>query len=402
MKPEKKMFCKPTTWNGRKGFSLGNGVAHLTTLTGGGHIAEFQLENPDGSRGVSPLWVPPWKTIEPHQYNEKLHKKTYGTITEGKLLSGIVGHNICLDYFGSPSVEEAALGMSQHGEAPWSKWAKSKISQTDQRLALEMSVRLPVAGLHFSREIELRKDESVVYFKETVRNQRKSDHFFHWTQHITLGPQFLSQQNSSVALPGTRAITYPHGYDEGRALLTSNEEFNWPNAPVSAGGKVDLTRPFPHKGLGFVVAVLLDKNKTLGYVAALNRKLGLLIAYCFKRSDFPWVAIWEENLGIAAKPWKQRTQARGLEFSTTPLPVLRREAFFSGRLFDEPTLTAIPALGTKTAHYVALLTKIPDDFGDIRDIELTGGAIQIHGRQKNRLVAVPASGLNDFLIDDPQ
>jgi hypothetical protein len=392
MNPRKKMICKAATWNGRKAYTLGNNVVRLTTLTGGGHIAEFQLTNSDGSHSVSPLWVPPWKSIEPHEYNEKRHKREYGTITEGKLLSGIVGHNICLDYFGSPSVEEAKLGMSQHGEAPWSKWTRSRVTQTQQKLALEMSVRLPVAGLRFSREIELRKDEPVVYFTETVRNERKSDHFFHWTQHVTLGPQFLSSEDSLVALPGARAITYPHGYDEGRALLTSNEEFEWPNAPLLKGGKIDLTRPFLRKGLGFVVATLIDKKRNLGFVAAVNHKLGLLIAYCFKRSEFPWIAIWEENLGIAAAPWKQRTQARGLEFSTTPLPVLRREAFFSGRLFDEPTLTAIPALGKKTVRYAALLTNVPNDFGEVRDIQVTGDRIEILGN-RNKIVTVQSSGL---------
>ncbi len=399
MKP-KTLFCKPTTWNGRKGYILGNNVVRLTTLTGGGHVAEFQLENPDGSRSVSPLWVPPWKTIDPHQYREKVHKRAYGTITEGKLLSGIVGHNICLDYFGSPSAEEAKLGMSQHGEAPWSKWTKRKISQGRDRTALEMSVRLPAAGLRFSREIELRKNEPVIYFTETVRNERKVDHFFHWTQHITLGPQFLSAEDSSVALPGVRAITYPHGYDEGRALLASGQEFQWPNAPLVEGGDIDLSRPFLRQGLGFVVAVLLDKDNDFAFVAAVNRKLGLLIAYCFKRTDFPWVAVWEENLGIAAAPWKQRTQARGLEFSSTPLPLLRREAILSGRLFDEPTLTSIPALGTKTVKYLALLTPIPDNFGDVRDIRLSDGKLRVYGKSTENPLILRASNTEYFMDFD--
>ena len=150
----------------------------------------------------------------------------------------------------------------------------------------------------------------MVYFKETVRNRRKSDHFFHWTQHVTLGPQFLTP-DSSISLPGTKALTYLHGYDEGRALLSSNQVFEWPKAPLLQGGKIDLTRPFLRRGLGFVVATLLDKKSNIGFIAAVNRKLGLLIAYCFKRTDFPWVAIWEENLGIAAMPWNRRTQARG-------------------------------------------------------------------------------------------
>jgi hypothetical protein len=394
MKPSSELFCKKSEWRGRKAYAIGNSVVRLTTLTGGGHIAEFQLED---SPRVSPLWVPPWRTIEPHQYQEKKHKRDYGTITEGKLLSGLVGHNICLDYFGSPSVEEAKQGLSQHGEAPWSKWSEREVSRSSQRAALELSVRLPVSGLRFSREIELRKGESVAYFKETVLNEKKADHFFHWTQHITLGLPFLSPGDARVSVPGTKGITFPHGYDEGRALLTSNEEFRWPNAPLLEGGDVDLTRPFLRQGLGFVVAVLLEKKRNGGFVAAVNPKLGLLIAYCFKRSDFPWVAIWEENMGIAGPPWKQRTRARGLEFTTTPLPLLRRDAFLSGRLFDEPTLTWVPAMGSKTVHYLALLTRVPEDFGNVTDINLADNQVLIQGSSQKDPVAVKASGIEKIL-----
>jgi hypothetical protein len=394
MKPSAGLFCKKSVWRGRKAYSLGNNVVRLTTLTGGGHIAEFQLED---SPTVSPLWVPPWRTIEPHQYQEKRHKRDYGTITEGKLLSGLVGHNICLDYFGSPSVEEAKQGLSQHGEAPWSRWSENNISRSPQHAALELSVRLPVSGLRFSREIELRKGESVAYFREIVRNEKKADHFFHWTQHITLGLPFLSPDEALVSIPGTRGITYPHGYDEGRALLSSNEEFQWPNAPLLEGGNVDLTRPFLRKGLGFVVGVLLEKKRDVAFVAAVNPKLGLLIAYCFKRRDFPWVAIWEENLGIAAPPWKQRARARGLEFSTTPLPVLRKDTFLSGRLFDEPTLTYVPAMGHKTVHYLAVLAKVPKDFGNVTDIDLADNQVLINGSSTKQLVVVKASGISKIL-----
>jgi hypothetical protein len=396
MKTANPLFCKPASWQGRKGYVVANNVIRLTTLTGGGHIADLHLEDSADS-SASPLWVAPWRTIDPHQYREKGHAQEYGTITEGKLLSGLVGHNICLDYFGSPSVEEAKQGLSLHGEAPSSKWQKTGISLSQRRVALSLSVKLPVSGLRFSREIELRKDEPVVYFNEVVRNERNADHFFHWTQHITLGLPFLSPDDAEVAIPGTKGLTYPHGYDEGKALLASNQKFRWPNAPLAKSGTVDLRRPFLRKGLGFVVALLLDKKKELGFVAAVNRKLRLVIAYCFKRSDFPWVAIWEENMGIAAAPWKQRTRARGLEFSTTPLPLLRREAFLAGRLFDEPTMACVPALGKKTVQYVALLTRVPNGFDRIRDIELREKQFLIHGAGK-QTVAVPASG-GEKLLD---
>src|SRR3954452_6230608 len=97
------LFCRRTTWQRRKAYEIGNEAIRLIALCGGGHIADLRLLNgPD----VSPLWVPPWPTIEPYEYKETSHKNIYGTITEGKLLSGLAGHSICLDYFGSPSEEE--------------------------------------------------------------------------------------------------------------------------------------------------------------------------------------------------------------------------------------------------------------------------------------------------------
>ena len=137
---------------------------------------------------LNPLWVPPWKSIEPYQYRAEKHAAIYGPSNEGKLLSGIAGHNICLDYFGPPSEEEAAQGLSTHGEAPSAQWQKTKLRATSQEVSLTLAVPLPVAGLRFSREIRLRRGESVAYFTETVINEKKADHFFHWTQHVTLSP----------------------------------------------------------------------------------------------------------------------------------------------------------------------------------------------------------------------
>jgi hypothetical protein len=396
----RKLFCRRIAWQGRKAYALGNGNVSLTALCGGGHIADMRLVNgPD----LSPLWVPPWPTIEPYEYFEKKHGDVYGSITEGKLLSGLAGHNICLDYFGSPSPEEAAQGLSQHGEAPSSKWRANQISVSDRRALLELEVKLPVAGLEFSRKMCLKGSQPIIYFTETVHNLRKADHFFHWTQHVTLGPQFLQEGQSSVALPGERAITFPHGYDEGKALLASNSEFLWPKAPLAEGGTVDLTSPFLRKGLGFVVAVQLSKDKEFGFIAAVNRALGLLIAYCFKRIDFPWVAIWEENLGIAAAPWKQRTQARGLEFSTTPLPVPRREAFMSGHLFGQATQTVVPALSSKTVAYVALLSRVPKGFQNLKDVEVHSNHISVLGDSPSEQIVIHAPAIRwHFSYKDDQ
>lgn len=383
-------------WRGREAYALSNTAIRLVTLTGGGHITEFGLAQEDPP--VSPLWNPPWETMEPYTYRAGRHASRYGSITEGKLLSGIAGHSICLDYFGSPSAEEAHHGLSQHGEAPSARWVAGRPRVTNTEAALNLRVRLPAARLDFDRELTLGGDEPVVYFRETVTNLAKADHFFHWTQHVTLGPPFLATNDVTVSLPGTLGMTFPNGYDEGKALLRSGEEFTWPDAPKNPGGTMDLTRPLSQEGLGLVAGVLLDANTDLGFIAAVNRRLNLLIAYCFRRADFPWVTIWEENKAIAAAPWRSQTVALGLEFGTTPLPVPRRDNFISGGpLFGVPTTAFVAARGRNIVHYAALLAKTPQRFTRVRSIAFEGEAIAIAGEPEDEPIRVKASRLQELL-----
>ena len=38
-------------------------------------------------------------------------------------------------------------------------------------------------------------------------NEKKADHFFHWTQHVTLSPPFLGHDTSRIAISATRGRT---------------------------------------------------------------------------------------------------------------------------------------------------------------------------------------------------
>src|SRR5246127_1958919 len=113
-------------YRGRRASSIENNSLRVTVLHEGGHIAEIL----DKSSGVNPLWTPPWPSIEPSTYSLEKHPE-YGNDAESKLLSGLMGHNLCLDLFGGPSPEEAAAGMTVHGEA---SLAPYKISFTDREL----------------------------------------------------------------------------------------------------------------------------------------------------------------------------------------------------------------------------------------------------------------------------
>jgi hypothetical protein len=381
-----------TKWRNRPGFCLNNGVVQLTALTGGGHIADFRLLDP-AVRAVNSLWEAPWPTMDPGKFRSDLGKnvRKYGSAPVGKFLAAFTGHAVCADYFGGPSEAEAAQGLGLHGEAANSRWKLMDLTQGKAGTRLSLGVRLPTAGLRFRRELRLHRGESVVYVEEKVNNERAQDHFFHWTQHVTLGPPLLHPYESVIALSGSRAVTWPHGY-EGASLVRDNEEFTWPAAPAIGGGRVNLAHPFARDGKGFVAAVLLDPQREIGFVAALNWRLGLLLGYCFRRSDFPWVAIWEENRARAGSPWGGKTRARGVEFGSTPMPVGKEETFARGSLFDTATFRRIPAKSELRAPYVAFLSKVSSNWRSIRDIQLREDRIVVWEERGGQL-ELQAGGL---------
>ena len=388
------LLCTRTSWQQREAYVLENDLIRLVSLTGGGHLAEFRLREPSGTLGLNPLWIPPWKTIEPYRYKGKLHAHRYGPPVSGRTISGIAGHNLCLDYFGTPSVDEVKQGLSIHGEAPTLRWRKTRSRTTANQAVLELSVRLPIAGLKFARQITLRQGEPVAYFRETVRNERRADHFFHWVQHVTLGPPFLTHDESRIYVSAKRGRTFPHGY-EGKALLESSRDFHWPHAPAAGNDTVDLSEPFIRAGLGFVATLLLDTQRDVEFVAALNRQHHLLFGYCFRRRDFPWIAIWEENQARTEAPWNGCCQARGLEFGSTPFPVGRQEAFANGPLFNAPRFSIVPSRGRKTAEYVAFLIRVPEDFNEVLDVRLSTNNIEVRGSAggKRQTLRIRADGL---------
>ena len=99
-------------FHNRRAVQIENDSVRLTVTIEGGHVAEIFHK----ALGVNPLWIPPWASIEPSTYSLAAHPE-YGNDAESKLLSGIMGHNLCLDLFGAPSAEEARAGMTVHGEA---------------------------------------------------------------------------------------------------------------------------------------------------------------------------------------------------------------------------------------------------------------------------------------------
>lgn len=387
-----------TAWRGRRACRLANGQIELVTLLGGGHLASLRLTAADEARRVNVLWEAPWPLLEPEDFRPEVHEKLYGAAMVGRFLAAYTGHGLCLGWFGAPAESEAALGLPLHGEAASLPWTveRAQAGETAARLALE--VRCPHAGLKFRREISCRSGEPVVYFRETVANERAAGQAYQWVEHAAFGPPLLAAGASRVSLPGRRAKTWPHGY-EGKSLLPDDARFRWPRAPRRRGGRADLSRPFAAPGKGFVAGVELDHRRAMAWVAVLNWRLGLAAGYLFRREDFPWVAVWEENRARQYAPWNGACSVRGLEFGTSPMPLGLRQAALAGPLFGMPTVAWLDGRASRTAGYAAFVAAVPPGWRGLAEVRAGGGRIELRGPRRGERLRLPAAGLEEIGFD---
>jgi len=372
--------------DGRAGFRLNAAWGHVSVLQGGGHICELALK---AAGEVNPLWKPTWQTIDPFKWDARKHRRTYGSLPEGPLLAGIAGHSISFDFFGPPSAEEIAAGLSTHGEAPVVKWRREP---RNNHSMLVYSADLPRAQMRLQRTLSLDRDHPVTYCEEIATNLGAFDRPISWNHHVTFGPPFLDAEVTLFDMPATRSKVCPASFSSNMALQP-DAEFDWPNVPAKEGGVLNLRTSAKGK-YGHYTAHLLDPALKTAFIAVCNPRLRLLVLYVFDRNDYPWVGNWEESYARQHVPWKGREFCRGFEFSSTPFPIPRRETIARGPLFGESTYRWLPAKSSTTSKYLIALFEIPQDFGGVASAEIGKGSLLVRERSAERTMHVPAK---DFL-----
>jgi hypothetical protein len=336
-----------TTYRGRRAAAIENQHLRVTVLCEGGHIAEIL----DKETGINPLWTPPWPSMEPSAF-------TGGACPEDKLLAGIMGHNLCLDIFGGPSAEEAAAGLTVHGEG---SIAPYDVSEGDG--ALVMRARLPMAEMSFDRRVELRG--RAVSIRESVENLSPYDRPIGWTQHVTMGPPFLEKGVTQFRSSATRSKVFESDFGN-HDYLTVGAEFDWPLAPRRTGGHADLRVMNGEAASNAFTTHLMDPAREDAFFAAYAPSARLVFGYVWKQADFPWLGIWEENYSRTHAPWNGQTLARGMEFGVSPMPETRRQMIDRGSLFGVPAYRWLPAKSRLTAEYRAVTARadsIPESIG---------------------------------------
>jgi hypothetical protein len=320
-------------YNGRRACSIENSDLHVTVLPGGGHIAGIV----DKSTGVNPLWTPPWTSVEPTG------------VGEARLLSGIMGHNLCLDIFGGPSPEEEAAGITPHGEG---SVVTFDIITAGHKLL--MKADLPLAQIRFERHIELHNH--TVHIRESAESLAAFDRPIGWTQHVTLGPPFLENGKTQFRSTAAKSKVFESEFGDD-AYLKPGAEFDWPLAPGKDGAWKDLRVMNLAAVSSAYTAHLMDDANPHAFFTAWSPTSKVTFGYVWKRADFPWLGIWEENHSRQGAPWNGKTVTRGMEFGASPFPESRRESVDRGRLFGTPTYRWLPARTKLVVEYRAVLAR---------------------------------------------
>jgi hypothetical protein len=327
-------------YHGRRGMHLENDLLRVTVLEEGGHIAEIC----DKRSGVNPLWTPPWPSIEPSLYDPITHT-AYGSGVDAPLLAGIMGHNLCLDIFGGPSAEEAAAGLPVHGEASLLRYDLRRPGADHTALVCE--VQLPLTNLELERSLVL--DGRWLRITESVHNLSGVDRAIGWTEHVTLGPPFLERGETRFRGSAGRSMVFPSAFGAAD-YLAAGAEFEWPSAPRIDGGIADL-QVFTGAPASSAYTAHLLREAEHAFFVAFSPRARLAFGYVWRRADFPWLGIWEENASRSQPPWNGQTLARGMEFGVSPFPETRREMIERQRLFGMPTYRWIPAASSATVEY---------------------------------------------------
>lgn len=377
-------------WKEREAVALCNGVIETIVLAGGGHLAALGFTSGSGPK-CNALWEAPWATADPSSRQFAELSDEYGGSPAGPFLAAFTGHALCLDYFGPPAKEDEVFGAALHGEAATRTW---RITPTNA--GCRMEVDLPRANLYLSRSISLPERGSSLLIEEQVENRSSSPRGIHWVQHLTLGPPLLEPGEAFVQASVDNCLSWPLGY-EGNAVLPDSIDFAWPKAPTLDGSEIDLRNPFEQQGKGFVVAARVSQTSPLAFVAAANVRIGITLLYCFRREDFPWIAVWEENAARGGAPWKGITRARGMEFGTTPMPLGQEVIRNMGSLFDTPVERILPAGGRYRARYAICLATFAADVRALQQVAVDEDAFTLSFSDGTPDLEVAAPEVGRFL-----
>ena len=253
------------------------------------------------------------------------------------------------------------VAVADGGALPFKAGSFDAISHSDVLCCLEAKRTV----LNACRQV-IRREGRVVFTVVTIApDLSPSQH----DQAVEFGPPFVDPEATFFDASATKGDLGP---DQPGSLA------DWPVGPADAPA-MDYRRFAPEPPSNKMAYFLMDPERELEYIAAVNTEQRVLIAYLFHRKDYPWMMVWEENRELQVPPWNGKAMTRGMEFGNTRIPGTASEYFKHPEMYGTRTFGWFEGKEKITARYLAFMASVPEEFSGVKDIAIEGGEIVVQG-----------------------
>lgn len=285
------------------------------------------------------------------------------------------GHFLCLGRWGHPSAEEIKAGIPSHGQIANMMWQAYPLTD---RHTVQIRADSPLEGLLVERTIRMDDNAAVFGVDESVVNTQPLGRLYNMVQHPTLASPFLhnaTSVNCNASL----------GFDQFRYSQRETDVLTWPTGRNNNDEPMDLKAP--DQSYDSVFSFVVDRAARHGWVTAFSPKHQLLLGYIWKRSDYPWIHLWQHWQG-------QNIQYRGIEFGTAGIHQPFKNILETGvKLLGEKTVEYIEPAETVNRRYLCFLQKTDKN---VQEITVQNGGEHIVLHTGSRPLSIHTS-FKDFL-----
>ncbi|NUP61046.1 MAG: DUF4432 family protein [Nonomuraea sp.] len=214
---------------------------------------------------------------------------------------------------GAPS-EYRGARLAQHGEVAGLPWSCEVVADSEEEVAVRLSVRARRLPYRLEKVFRLRSGTAALEVEGRATNEADLSLHAMWGQHIVYGLPFL-RAGARIRLPdGVRVIPHASAIDPaGRRRVRPGGPWRWPVVPADGGGETDLS-VVPERGGPSDIVYLT--GFTEGWYE-ISGDIGMRVEW--DAALLPYLWMWQELGASTGYPWWGRVYTVGLEpFSSMP------------------------------------------------------------------------------------
>jgi len=210
---------------------------------------------------------------------------------------------------GGPGVTYKGAPIPFHGEVMNLPWDVTVVLDTPEIVTVRLSVSTVRTPFRLEKELTLRRGQPVLEITEHLTNEAPEPAELMWGHHPAFGPPFLDD-TCRVYVPPSRASTR-RASPLPSSDLAFGVDFEWPDAPLAAGGVRDLSH-VPPASSGTSGWVCLSGFEE-GWYGVTNTSRGVGFGLRWDAGQFPYLWFWQVWGGMPGYPWYGRHYNCALE-----------------------------------------------------------------------------------------